>query len=75
MNYYLNKNAQSGSGDHEVHTGSCSRLPQPENRTYLGDFSSGTPAVTAAKKIYVDSNGCYSGSTPAEPVKGFETTG
>jgi len=56
--YYVNKNTQA-NGDHEVHTTGCSFLPDAENRIYLGDFNSCAPAVTAAKKIYSQSNGCY----------------
>ena len=56
--YYVNDNAQS-NGDHEVHKTGCSWLPHPDNRTYLGDFSSCAPAVRAAKKIYAQCNGCY----------------
>ncbi len=56
--YYVNQNAQS-NGDHEVHVSTCSRLPQPENRTYLGDFSYCSSAVTEAKKYYRQVNGCY----------------
>lgn len=56
--YYVNDNAQS-NGDHEVHTTGCSWLPQAENRTYLGEFSSCAPAVTEARKLYAQSNGCY----------------
>jgi len=56
--YYVNKNAQA-NGDHEVHTADCTRLPLEENRIYLGDFTSCTPAVREAKKHYSQSNGCY----------------
>lgn len=56
--YYVNKNAQS-NGDHEVHTAGCSWLPDPENRIYLGEFSSCAPAVRKAKEYYDQSNGCY----------------
>lgn len=56
--YYVNQNAQD-NGDHEVHTTGCSHMPEPENRTYLGDFASCSPAVTEAKKTYTQSNGCY----------------
>lgn len=31
--YYVNDNAQALSGDHEVHTSTCSFLPEPQNRT------------------------------------------
>lgn len=56
--YYVNMNAQS-NGDHEVHTGTCSFLPNPENRLYLGEFESCAPAVREAKRRYAQSNGCY----------------
>lgn len=63
MRYYVNKNAQD-SGDHEVHTSSCSFLPIEANRIYLGDFTSCAPAVVEAKHYYAQSNGCYYCSRP-----------
>jgi len=62
-NYYINKNAQS-NGDHEVHTSSCSFLPEVKNRIFLGIFSSCISAVSEAKKHYPQSNGCYYCSNP-----------
>lgn len=56
--YYVNKNAQA-NGDHEVHVSTCNWLPAPENRLYLGEFSSCTGAVSEAEKHYAQSNGCY----------------
>jgi hypothetical protein len=56
--YYVNTNAQS-NGDHEVHTSSCSFLPDTTNRLYLGSFDSCGPAVREAKRTYPKSNGCY----------------
>ena len=56
--YYVNDNAQR-NGDHEVHTTGCPYLPMIVNKTYLGDFSSCAPAVRAAKRIYPQSNGCW----------------
>ena len=56
--YYVNDNAQS-NGDHEVHTTGCSWLPNPENRTDLGNFDSCQPAVREARKYYTTVNGCY----------------
>lgn len=56
--YYVNDNAQA-NGDHEVHRDGCSFMPDPENRTYLGDFNHCAPAVAEAKKRYRRSNGCY----------------
>ncbi len=60
-NYCVNTQAQSGSGDHEVHdlasTQGC--LPNPANRRDLGWHSDCHGAVAAAKRIYSDVNGCY----------------
>lgn len=56
--YYVNKNAQDND-DHEVHTASCSFLPDAENRIYLGDFYNCKDAVREAKKYYSRSDGCY----------------
>ena len=56
--YYVNKNAQT-NGDHEVHVSSCSYLPDPENRLFLGEFTNCYDAVREAKKHYPQSNGCY----------------
>jgi hypothetical protein len=56
--YYVNRNAQS-NGDHEVHTTGCSFMPEADNRTYLGDFSTCASAVREAKQHYDQVNGCY----------------
>ena len=56
--YYVNDNAQS-NGDHEVHKTDCKWLPNLENRTYLGDFTGCSSAVTAAKRHYNQVNGCF----------------
>jgi hypothetical protein len=58
MRYYVNKNVQT-NGDHEVHTASCSYLPEPGNKIFLGDFGNCQSAVKEAKKYYSQSNGCY----------------
>lgn len=62
MPYYcVNKIAQTGSGDHEVHdlasTMSC--LPTSVNRIDLGYHATCSGAVQAAKTYYTDVNGCY----------------
>lgn len=62
MPYFcVNRVAQSGSGDHEVHdlgsTKNC--LPATVNRLNLGYFASCTEAVQAARQLYNDVNGCY----------------
>lgn len=53
--YYVNDKAQI-NGDHEVHHEECKYLPL--NKTYLGQFTSCRPAVTEARKIYIQVNGC-----------------
>ena len=58
VQYYVNSNAQP-NGDHEVHIGSCTQGPDEANKVPLGDFATCTGAVTAAKKIYAQSNGCF----------------
>lgn len=58
--YYVNNNAQA-NGDHEVHETSCRYLPN--DKKYLGDYTSCSPAVTEAKKTYSQSNGCATCST------------
>jgi hypothetical protein len=55
--YYVNRNAQS-NGDHEVHTETCSFLPNVHNRLYLGNFSNCKDAVAEAKKTYPTADGC-----------------
>lgn len=50
MRFYVNKKAQS-NGDHEVHRATCSWLPEPENRQYLGDFATPQQALIEAKSI------------------------
>lgn len=56
--YYVNQNTQA-NGDHEVHKASCSFMPEPQHRTYLGEFSSCQAAVRKAKEKFRQSNGCY----------------
>lgn len=63
MRYYVTDTAQS-NGDHEVHTSSCSFLSGETNRTYLGDFTNCSSAVTAARRVYTQCNGCYYCSRP-----------
>lgn len=59
--YCVNKNAQPGSGDHEVHDLASQQgcLPDPVNRLNLGTHPSCREAVSAAKSYYDDVNGCY----------------
>lgn len=57
MRYYVNQNAQT-TGEHEVHTATCSWLPNENNRIYLGDFPSCRPAVEKAKEFFDNVDGC-----------------
>lgn len=59
--YCVNKNAQSDTGDHEVHDLASEKgcLPNSENRLNLGTYASCEEAVEAAKQHYDDVNGCY----------------
>ena len=61
--YCVNKNAQD-NGDHEVHKEGCKFFPAPENRIYLGKFSSCHAAVVKARDYYSQVNGCYFCSGP-----------
>lgn len=56
--YCVNKNGQS-NGDHEVHNlATCTVLPNSDNRLALGEHVTCRTAVTKAKEIYSQSNGC-----------------
>lgn len=56
--YYLNKNAQP-SGEHEVHKDGCHRMPELQNRIYLGYFLNAKDAVREARKYFENVDGCY----------------
>lgn len=56
--YYVNDRAQN-NGDHEVHRDGCVRMPEPQNKRYLGDFPSCHGAVAKARTIHPQVNGCY----------------
>jgi len=56
--YYVNDNAQK-NGDREVHREDCDWMPEPENRTYLGNFTNCRDAVREARKYHRQVNGCY----------------
>jgi hypothetical protein len=56
--FYVNKEAQP-NGDHEVHQYGCAFIPGAENRLYLGVFGSCHQAVGAARRYYMQSNGCF----------------
>lgn len=56
--YYVHKYTDT-QGDHEVHVEGCQKIPLPENRIYLGEFSNCDEAVREAKKHRSPVNGCY----------------
>ena len=56
--YYVNKNAQS-TGEHEVHTSTCDKLPESYNLKDLGYFSNCADAVKKAREFYSNVDGCY----------------
>ncbi len=56
---YLNKNTGE-MGEHEIHKGNCTFLPDPENREYLGENITFTQATRIAHaKGYKKVDGCY----------------
>ena len=58
--YCVNREKQD-NGDHEVHNleAGCRHLPLPANRFDLGEHASCASAVTKAKLVFAQSNGCY----------------
>ena len=56
--YFVNRNAQH-TGEHEVHKEGCYRMPEPQNRIYLGLFSDAKEAVREARRYFDDVDGCY----------------
>ncbi len=56
--YCVNKNVQP-TGEHEVHKDGCYRMPEPQNRIYLGYFADAKAAVREAKRYFNNVDGCY----------------
>ncbi|OEJ67547.1 hypothetical protein BEN30_08925 [Magnetovibrio blakemorei] len=55
--YIVNRNAQD-NGQHEVHTETCTTLPDLDNRIPLGSHTSCHGAVAKAKTIFPTADGC-----------------
>jgi hypothetical protein len=55
---YFVSTSSPPSDDHEVHASTCARLPNEDNRLFLGHFSTCEPAVAEARKLYRRSYGC-----------------
>ena len=56
--YYVNKNAQS-TGEHEVHKEGSYRMPDLQNRIFLGYFLYAIDAVREARRYFNNVDGCY----------------
>ncbi len=56
--YYVNRNSQL-TGEHEVHKGTCHRMPKLQNRIYLGDFLDAKEAAREARRYFDNVDGCY----------------
>ncbi|WP_247929397.1 hypothetical protein [Streptococcus intermedius] len=52
MEFYYFNDKTDIHGNHEVHKGSCSFLPAPLNRTYLGYFEYDYQAMETARTKY-----------------------
>lgn len=57
QHYFVNDNAQA-NGDHEVHVGTCSWLTLAKSKTYLGYYANCKDAVSKARTIYTNVDGC-----------------
>ena len=55
--YIVNRNAQD-SGQHEVHNETCDHLPDLDNQVPLGSHDNCHTALTKAKSIFDDVDGC-----------------
>jgi hypothetical protein len=56
--YVLNSRPQP-TGEHEVHTTTCSHVPRLENRIPLGSHTDCHGAMAQARRFYTNVDGCY----------------
>ena len=56
--YYVSTKVRD-SGAPEVHMIGCQRMPDEEDRTFLGDFGTCAPALEEAAKHYDRVDGCH----------------
>lgn len=57
--YFINNDQTHNPGcHHEVHTEAHMRQLRIRNATYVGRFSNEVDAVRAAKRFYLDADGC-----------------
>ncbi len=66
--YYVDRSEQY-NGDHQVHRRECKFLPTVNNRFYLGEFDACHKAMDAAKRYYMQVNGCYYCSNAYHPTQ------
>lgn len=61
MKYYLNANSQPNHNEHELHKETCSRLPDLNNRIFIGNYQTDAEALRNAKVKYSGwiIDGCY----------------
>ena len=65
MATYIVNRGTDENDNHEVHERyACSHLPAEHNRRPLGNFDNCHQAVTAAKKLYDNVDGCWWCSRP-----------
>lgn len=55
--YIMHINSQT-NGDHKVHKITCTKLPYPASRLYLGDFTNYHEAIKEAKKYDPEADYC-----------------
>lgn len=56
--YYINNN-KDNKGYNEVHRSDCYYLSIASNKSYLGSFDNGIQAVSYAKSLGYNPDGCY----------------
>lgn len=56
--YYVNDNAHTDTGDHDVHNETCPYLDEIISKTNLGYHESCATAVAIAKETYLTADGC-----------------
>ena len=59
VKFYIVNRIPQPTGEHEVHTLDCSYLPSLENRIPLGYFVNSRDAVQAARRHFVNIDGCF----------------
>lgn len=71
--YYVSQSARP-DGTHTVHRSGCDLVPVPRKRLYLGDFISGSQAVSEARRHYAQVRGCEQCTEPTASIRQSGTT-